>query len=207
MTRGSLVEFQTVLKRRRMVRAFEQRPVPPEVLDPILRSVLHAPSAGFTQGNEFLVIDDPDRLDAFLAYHRYSRRARDQEERAVSAAHLDPPTGESAVLYGSLLSSRQDPLRPRQARSVARAVLGHRCRHGDAAILLSAVDAGLGAYFFGSPTANPRLRREFKIPGQFRPIGAIGLGFPASHDPWVARSSAARLARRPIEDLVHSNSW
>lgn len=52
------MEFQTVVSKRRMVRSFQDKQVPREVLDRILRNVLHAPSAGFTQGWGFLVIED-----------------------------------------------------------------------------------------------------------------------------------------------------
>ncbi len=53
------MEFRELLKHRKSVRAYEQRPVPGDVLDRILASVRYAPSAGFTQGNEYLVLDSP----------------------------------------------------------------------------------------------------------------------------------------------------
>ncbi|MGZ3667891.1 MAG: nitroreductase family protein, partial [Ktedonobacterales bacterium] len=59
------MEFSEILKRRKSVRSYEQRPVPRDVLDRVLASVIHAPSAGFTQGNEFLVLDDPDAVSDF----------------------------------------------------------------------------------------------------------------------------------------------
>lgn len=52
-----MATFQDVLRRRRMVRQFDQRPLEPELLDRILESARHAPSAGFSQGFDFVVLD------------------------------------------------------------------------------------------------------------------------------------------------------
>jgi nitroreductase len=201
------VEFQTVLKRRRMVRAFEQRPVPDEVLEPILRSVLHSPSAGFTQGNEFLVIDDPARLDAFWRITALPEEPETEEERAVHPPVLILPLANQQSYTGRY--SAPDKIRYGLDKPEAWPAPYWDIDAGMAAllVLLSAVDVGLGAYFFGISVGEPELRREFRIADPFRPIGVIGLGYPAPYDPWVTRSSAARLLRRPIEDLIHRNTW
>ena len=45
------MEFQEVVRRRRMVRNYDpDRPVPAEVRERLLANALRAPSAGFTQG-------------------------------------------------------------------------------------------------------------------------------------------------------------
>ena len=54
------MEFQEVVRRRRMVRSFEPRPISPDVVDRILENALHAPSAGYTQGWAFLVLEGRD---------------------------------------------------------------------------------------------------------------------------------------------------
>ena len=44
------MEFQDVVRRRRMVRSYHRdRPVPPDVIDRIVRNGLRAPSAGWTR--------------------------------------------------------------------------------------------------------------------------------------------------------------
>jgi nitroreductase len=49
-----------------MVRRYDaSRPVPPEVVDRIVRNGLRAPSAGFAQGWGFLVLDDPAEIARF----------------------------------------------------------------------------------------------------------------------------------------------
>src|SRR3954447_23189750 len=55
------MEFDEVVRRRRMVRTYDpDRPVPAEVRDKLIRHALRAPSAGFSQGWGFLVLEDPD---------------------------------------------------------------------------------------------------------------------------------------------------
>jgi nitroreductase len=54
------MEFQDVVRRRRMVRNYAERPVERDVVDRCLRNATRAPSAGFSQGWAFLVLDTPD---------------------------------------------------------------------------------------------------------------------------------------------------
>jgi nitroreductase len=62
------MEFQDVVRRRRMIRQYDlNRPVPAEVVDRILHNAVRAPSAGFSQGWGFLVLDTPDDLARFRA--------------------------------------------------------------------------------------------------------------------------------------------
>lgn len=70
-----------------MVRRYDtSRPVPPEVVDHIVRNGLRAPSAGFSQGWGFLVLDTP----ADVARSREAVRPADQPE-AWFAAQVDAP--------------------------------------------------------------------------------------------------------------------
>jgi nitroreductase len=59
-----------------MVRDFSNEPVPREVVDRILSHALHAPSAGFTQGFTFVVLEGAEQTEGFW--------------RAVWAPELEP---------------------------------------------------------------------------------------------------------------------
>jgi nitroreductase len=52
------MEFETVVRRRRMVRNFADTPVEAATLARLLDLARHAPSAGFTQGQAFVVVTD-----------------------------------------------------------------------------------------------------------------------------------------------------
>src|SRR5262249_16176832 len=52
-----LVEFSDVIKRGRMVRAFPEEPLPDGTTGRLLRAANRAPSAGFSQGQSYLVLE------------------------------------------------------------------------------------------------------------------------------------------------------
>jgi nitroreductase len=73
-------------------------------------------------------------------------------------------------------------------------------------ILLTAVDEGLGACFFGiPPSRTDAFRHTFGVPADHTPIGAVTVGHPAG-DPGVP-GSPSRRPRRPLEDVVHHGRW
>ena len=51
------MEFTEVIRRRKMVRAFTGDPLPTGTAERLLRAAHRAPSAGFSQGYSFLVLD------------------------------------------------------------------------------------------------------------------------------------------------------
>jgi len=70
-------------------------------------------------------------------------------------------------------------------------------------ILLTVVDEGLGAVYFGIvPQAVDPLRATFGIPADHEPIGAIAVGHTASTE---QIDFASR--RRPLTDMVHYGQW
>jgi nitroreductase len=54
------MEFSEVVRKRRMVRNYSPEPVEREVIERIVDLARHAPSAGFTQGQSFVVVTRPD---------------------------------------------------------------------------------------------------------------------------------------------------
>ena len=71
-------------------------------------------------------------------------------------------------------------------------------------ILLTAVDEGLGACFFGVP--GPRhdaVLTAFGVPPNRRIVGVISLGLPAAD----RRSPSLRRGRRPFADVVHDGRF
>src|SRR5947209_8899471 len=62
------MDFADVVRSRRMVRAYQPgRPVPDAALDRLLRNAVRAPSAGFSQGWDFVVCRRPDEVERFWA--------------------------------------------------------------------------------------------------------------------------------------------
>ena len=61
------MDFQEVVRRRRMVRTFTGEPVPKESLERILDNAVRGPSAGFSQGQSFLLLTEPADRERFWA--------------------------------------------------------------------------------------------------------------------------------------------
>ena len=111
------MDFQDVVRKRRMVRSFERRPLPPEVVERILRNAQRAPSAGFSQGWAFLVLEGADR-DATLLGRRRSRRSRRLPLAGpVQRAAADRVSVEQGGLSGPLRRGRQGLDRSRPKRT------------------------------------------------------------------------------------------
>jgi nitroreductase len=69
-------------------------------------------------------------------------------------------------------------------------------------MLLTAVDAGLAACFFGFPVERiDAYRVAFGVPEQFMPIGAISVGY--SNEP--PRDLSSR--RKPTTETIHRGRW
>ncbi|HEX8100747.1 MAG TPA: nitroreductase family protein, partial [Actinomycetota bacterium] len=72
-------------------------------------------------------------------------------------------------------------------------------------MLLTAVDEGLGALFFGLfPPTVAAFRSEFGVPDEWEPIGAIAIGHPA---PDPVRSSANTRPKKLLDEVVHRGRW
>lgn len=208
------MEFTEVVKRRKMVRAFTSEPLAPGVTDRLLRAANRAPSAGFSQGYSFLVLEGSEQsapLWQVLDQGAASAGATVAALRAMNAAISRAP-----LVIVPLAC--KDVYLDRYARSDKGWTDRDESRWpvpywyidtGFTAllILLAAVDEGLGAVFFGiQPEIIAEFRMRFGVPEQWTPIGAIAIGHPdPAGDP--APSSARSIARKRLDELVHRGQW
>jgi nitroreductase len=199
------MEFRDVVRHRRMVRRFDQRPVPRDVIDRIIDVGRRAPSAGFSQGLELLVLDSPGTVTEFWETTR------------------DPEFGWAAetVAHGPtvLILPLPDP-----TRYLERYAQPDKIEFGmdeeanwpvrfweiDAAMasmlmLLAAVDEGLGGWFFGITYGERELLDRFGVPAHLRPIGIIGVGLRAEDE--EPSGSWSKHRRRPLEEQIHRDGW
>src|SRR4051812_49480882 len=71
------MEFADVVRKRHMVRDYDpDRPVPPEVRERLLEHAIRAPSAGFSQGWAFLVLESPEERARFWSATTSAHDAR-----------------------------------------------------------------------------------------------------------------------------------
>jgi len=197
------VELSEAIRRRRMVRNFEDRPVAPEVVDRLLDQARRAPSAGFSQGFAFLVLEGPEQVGRFWdATFPAAERAGFRWPGLFRAPVVVLPCS-SKQAY---LDRYAEPDKGWTDRHEARWPVPYwdvDCAFATENLLLAVVDAGLGALFFGIFDGLPALRAAFGIPEAFTPIGAVAIGWPAPDEP----SPSLRRGRLPWDEVVHRGRW
>jgi nitroreductase len=201
------MEFQYVVRRRRMVRRYADRPVDPAVVDRMLRNAVRAPSAGFTQGWSFLVLDRRADVERFWACA--TPVGADPASRWLTGMRTAPVVVVPMCSKAAYLERYAEPDKGWVDREEHRWPVPYwYVDTGMAALLIlqTAVDEGLGACFFGIPGERVAvLREEFGVPAEQLPVGAVTVGHrPADLG---APGSPARRPRRPLDEVVHRGYW
>ncbi len=208
------MEFTEVIKRRKMVRAFTGASLPDGTTGRLLYAASRAPSAGFSQGYSFLVLEGHDQaapLWEVFYDDAPSAGDREAEERAEIAALSRAPLVIVPLASKDIYLDRY--ARPDKGwadRDESRWPVPYwYIDTGFAAllILLAVVDEELGAVFFGiQPGIMDAFRTRFGVPAEWTPIGAIAVGYP---DPAAdtGRSSARTRDRKSLHELVHRGRW
>jgi nitroreductase len=171
------MELRDVVRRRRMVRRFDPEPLAPAVLERILHSATRAPSAGFSQGLDLVVLEGPEAVRGFWR------------------ATTDPRYGQPDKAGLGMDTEAGWPA-PYWDMDAAMAVM---------LMLLTAVDEGVGAWWFGVFHGAEALLRDLGVPHGRRLVGAVALGRPAADD--RPAGSAVTRPRRPPDEVVHRGRW
>jgi nitroreductase len=191
------VEFQEVVRHRHMVRQFTDEPVSAQSLERILDNAVRGPSAGFSQGQAFLVLTDPEDLKRFWTVAGVAAA-----ESVASAPLVIVPMSSKRVY----LDRYARPDKGWTDRDEKRwPVPFWHIDTGMAAllILLTVTDEGLGALYFGIvPEAVQPFREAFGVPDDHEPIGAIAIGHNAEAAPRDLKSR-----RRAAQDVMHYGRW
>jgi nitroreductase len=197
--------FQEVLHRRRMVRQFDQRPLEPELLEQILESARHAPSAGFSQGFDFVVLDQPELVSRFWSITDDPDFPNPPDFAVTAPTVIVLPFANKAAYLERY--SRPDKIAFRLTDEASWPVKFWEVDTAMAImlILLAATDLGVGALYFGLTHGEEDLLRDLGVPEGHRLLGVIGLGHRASGE--VVDLSRFKERRRQFNDMVHRNGW
>lgn len=194
------MEFGEILRKRRMVRNYTDEPVDRESVDRIIQAGRRAPSAGFTQGQSFVVVTDPDirqRVAALAGEDSYVESGFD-------------PWISKAPVHVIVCVNEQDYHRRYREKDKA--------PDGDMVwpvpywwvdagasmmlVLLAAIEEGLAAGFLGVQSI-PNLKQLLDIPEEVEPIGVITIGHPAPD----RRSGSLERGWRPDAEIKHWQRW
>jgi nitroreductase len=199
------VELREVLRRRRMVRAYDGRPVDADVLDRVLDAASRAPSAGNSQGLRLVVLVGADETARYWDVALPAGPAREgfRWQGLLAAPVLVLPVVDPAAYAARYAEA--DKAATGLGDVEAWPVPYWFVDGGMAvqAMLLAAVDEGLGALFFGLFDREPTVLDALGVPADRRGLGVVALGHPAPDQPG---RSAARI-RLPSGELVHRGGW
>ena len=197
--------FYELLKKRRMVRHYTGEPVPREALERIVATVRRAPSAGFSQGQRLLVVDDPELLAriAALGDDEMPEGVEPWFETAAAQVFVMTREGDYHDRY-----QRDDKLQ--DGEEIEWPVPFWHVDAGAAMmlILVAAIEEGLAAAVYGIfGEDEKKLRDLLGIPTEFTLVAGISLGYPLPDPGWSSKTSRATQRRRAVEELVQWNRW
>jgi nitroreductase len=200
------MEFQDVVRHRRMIRNYAETPVDPAIIERALRNAVRAPNAGFSQGWAFLVLDTPADVRLFWEATADDIDHPDDWLTGMMRAPVVilPCSSKAAYLHRYAEPDKgwtdEDEARwpkPFWDMDTAMASL---------LILQTAVDEGLGSCFIGiPPDKDAAVRTAFGIPDDFDPVGVVTIGHRAADD--GAAGSPKKRQRKPASDVVHRGRW
>ena len=202
------MEFREVLKRRRMVRAFQPDAIPRETLERIAATIRRAPSGGFSQGQRFVIVTDPDRRRAIAE--------ASGEEYYVEEGFPPWISGAPALV---VVCAREEDYHERYRQPDKVDDSGEEIEwpvpywHVDAGkaamlVLLAAIDEGLAAGVFGVPAERmSRVRELLALPDDVAIVEVIALGRAAADTVSDRLSSRGTRPQKPLEELVRWERW
>ena len=203
-----LMELHEAIRRRAMVRSFSGEPVDRAVIDRLVLAALRSPTAGNTAGTAWVVLEGPEQTSA------YFDATTDEEWRDRHRKWFDGLARAPVVLLAyscaDLYVARyREPdksgsgLREGQERWPVPYWTGDAA-FGVMAVLLGAVDAGLGACILGTFRGEAELAARLGVPDGWRLFCAVLLGRPDGGDHRSA--SLDRRAPSPAE-RIHRGGW
>ena len=196
------MEFKDVVAKRRMVRNFADKPVDTHIIDHIVELTRHAPSAGFTQGQSFIVVTQPELKKAIAETCHEEEYVKSGFSSFISKAPvlLIPCTSETAYhrRYQEADKVNEDGTEiiwpvPYWFMDIGCAVM---------IALLAAIDEGLVTAFVGSKDLNA-LRSILHMPAEVTPVGVIAVGYRAQDVP----SPSLKRGRKAKAEYVHHETW
>jgi len=155
---------------RRSIRKFEQKPVPAELVDQLLKAGMFAPSAKNYRPWHFIVINERTKLDELSNLHPSAKMLKTATLAILVCGDrtLDPMDGYLAINASAATQN----------------------------ILLAAHQLGLGSVWIGVFPREERiaeLTTYFNFPENILPVNLIAIGWPGEERPVPERFEAEKV--------------
>ena len=195
-----------------MVRSFTSEAVTTEALERIVRAAQRAPSAGFSQGVEFVVVTERETREALAGGEAGAERMRRMGMQPF--AHQAPVQIAICVNPGVYRDRYREADKARLRQAVSDDVLWQSPYwHTDAGcammlILLAAIDEGLAAGFMGPAARQEEMKAIVGIPADWTLVGLALIGHEAPDaETYGDVGVSVPKQRRPAADVVHRERW
>lgn len=191
--------------RRRMVRDFTDEPVARPIVEQLLANATRIPSAGYSQGFAFVVLADADQRRMFWETTSGPEWRGESESAPLTRAPVVilPLAHKQAYLDRYALPDKSHTPLSREEHWPA-PYWDIDTGFGVMLILLTAIDLGLGALFFGLFQGEKALMDALGVPGGYRPIGAIAVGHPTAGE---RSKPTLPTGRRLLDEVVRWERW
>ena len=201
--------YRAIYERRDVRSHFMAAPLPDDVLARILDAAHHAPSVGFMQPWEFIIITDRGVRTAMLerfteANHRAAGAYTGERRRLYDALKLEAildsavnvcVTCDPTVLRGHALGRQTMP---------ETAVYSAVCAIQNCWLAARAEGVGMGWVSIVDPDA---LREVLGIPAHIVPVGYLCLGYVTRFDPDPELAAKGWEQRIPLADTLHFDRY
>lgn len=196
------MDFKDIVRKRRMVRHFTSQAVARGAIERILDAASRGPSAGNSQGQDFVVVTDASRRKRIADLCGEKGYVEQGFDAFLSEApvHIVPCYREATYHERYQETDKIQEDGTEITWPVPFWVMDGGC--ATMLILLAAVDEGLGAAFVGTWELQG-LRDELGIPSDVTPLGVIALGHPAPDK----RSGSLDRGRRRANSTGHWEQW
>jgi nitroreductase len=192
-----------------MVRHYDPDPIPHETIDRIVRTVRHAPSGGFSQGQRLVVVTEPETRAAI-------GRLLDEDEWLAEG--LEPWLSQAPVHV--IVCTREQDYHDRYNRPDKLAATGgvevewpapYWFVDAGAAmmlLLLAAIEEGLAAGVYGVDVAEmASFKQLLGIPDDLAVVAGVTIGRRRPDPKSAAISSRSTQRRRGLDEVVRWERW
>lgn len=201
--------YKTVFNRRDVRGQFKPDPIPDEVLSRVLYAAHHAPSVGFMQPWNFMVIRDNDKKqqvhDLFDVAHNEAAEMFPEEKRETYRSLKLEGIMESPL--NICITCDRDSAGPTViGRTHIKTMDQYSSVCAVQNLWLAARAEGLGVGWV-SILDQRKLQELLGIPRKIIPIAYLCIGYVDHFYNKPELESAGWLPRQPLSELVHFDSW
>ncbi len=201
--------YKAIHTRRDVRGEFRPEPIPEEILSRILTAAHHAPSVGFMQPWDFIVVRDPkvkqEIKEGFQVAHNEAAEQCEGEKRATyQSLKLEGITEAPLGICITCDPSRHGPVVIGRTANPEMDLYSSVCAVQNLWLAARAENLGVG---WVSIIHHQALRAALGIPQEIVPIAYLCVGYVTQFHEKPELESIGWLPRVPLDALVHHDRW